>query len=56
MYGQLGQPAQILSDHGEGKLELGAPWPPEPQSAEAQDALEMREQHFHFLRSRRACA
>jgi hypothetical protein len=47
--GQLGKPAQILSDGCQGELELGAPWPAQAQPAETQDALEMREQHFHLL-------
>src|SRR5688572_7781039 len=43
---QFGETAQILGDGGERELELGAARSAQSQSAEAQDALEVGEQHL----------
>ena len=36
---QLGEPSEVLRDSGEHELELGAAWPTQSQTAEAQNAL-----------------
>ena len=43
---ELGEPAEVLRDGGQHKLELGAAWPAQSQTAEPQDTLEMGEQHL----------
>jgi hypothetical protein len=46
---QLGEAAQVLGDGCQGELELGAARSAQSQSAEPQDALQVREQHLDAL-------
>jgi hypothetical protein len=43
---QLGKPAEVLRNCSQRELELGTAWPAQSQSAEPQDALQVRKQHF----------
>jgi hypothetical protein len=47
--GELGEPPQVLCDGHEGEFELGAAGPPEAQSEETQDALQVSEQHLDLF-------
>jgi hypothetical protein len=42
-------PPEVLSDSSQRELELGAPWPPQAQPSEPENALEMGEQHLDAL-------
>ncbi len=47
--GELGQTSQVLNGCRQEELVVGAGEPPEPEALEAHVALEMGEQHLHFL-------
>ena len=46
---QLGELSEVLGRCSEEELVLGPIWPSQPEPVEAQDALEMREQHLDLL-------
>ena len=46
---QFAEAPQVLGDGRQGKLELRPAWAPQSQSSEAQNALQVGEQHFNLL-------
>ena len=50
------EPPQVLCDGCKNELILGASWAAQPKPTEPEDALQVREPHLDFLRSRLDCS
>ena len=50
---QLSEAAEVLGDRSQGELDLSAVGSSEAEATEAQDALQVGEQHLDLLRNRR---
>ena len=46
---EFAEASQVLGDGGKGELELGAAWTAQPEPTEAQNALQVCEQHLDLL-------
>jgi hypothetical protein len=46
---QFAETPKVLGNGGKRELELGTAWPPQSEPAEAENALQVREQHLDLL-------